>query len=242
MIVPLRFRAFPLLLAVACLAAQDTTARAGYIFTVDTSGLPASSSSTGDPYTYALEFLFALGGPNTGNTATISGISYGNGGSADATSIQTLGDVAVDPASQATVLSGATSGFGLFQENFTPGDTLQFDVNVTNLPQAYGGADTFTFGILYSDPLNIATTNPNGYDSFVEIDAGLVDPTTNASVAPVLTLSSSDDPNPDFNVPTPTFLPDVSSVPEPASVVLVAGAVLAAGLARCRRSRARRVR
>jgi len=195
-------------LAVVWLLALPAVGHAGYVVTVDTSGLSAG-------YTYAIDFQFALGGSSTLNDAVVNGITFGAGGSAgDASTIQTTGDVAGDLQDEPITLSGDQGGYAEFLQSFTPGSQLQFGVNVGNMPQTDGGLDTFTFAILYYDSngnlYNIATDNPNFNDAFVEIDTG-------SAAFPSTIASQSVDPT--FPVPT-SEVTAVTLVPEPGALCL----------------------
>ena len=220
------------LLAVVCVLARPAIGRADLEVTVDTSALPTG-------YTYAIDYQFALGGPSTSNTATVYGFGFGIGGSAgDPSTVQTTGAVTGTLQSAPVTLSGATGGFAEFTQNFTPGTKLTFDLGVTNSPLSAGQQDTFTFGLLYYDPsaggfVNIATGNPNGNNSFLEID------TSSASGGSLTVIAStSQGYDPTFSVPAPTV--QVIGVPEPSGVLAALAGLpcmgMLLGLARRRRA------
>jgi hypothetical protein len=218
------------LLAAASLALLPAPCRAGlFTVTLNTSGLPAGT-------TYALDFTLAAGGPNTNNTATITPVTFGAGGSAGpGSSVQRTGHVTGDLQHLPITLFEDVGGFGDFVQDFTPGSQLQFTVNLTTNPQPPGfGQDSFTFGVLYLDPgsgnfFNIITNDPNLNDAFAEIDL-------NASGPPNARGFKSTDPL--FpNVPTATVL--AVNVPEPSTLALfLVGASVAALAHRWPRRRA----
>jgi hypothetical protein len=183
------------LLAVGWLLAVPAFAWAQFSVTLDTAGLSSA-------YSYAIEYQFALGGAGTGNTAAVSGITFGTGGSAEsAGSVQTIGSVTGDLQSQPIVLSGISGGYADFTQDFTPGSQLQFTVKMSNLSQTGGNSDTFIFDLLYLDPSSgnwyqISTNNPNFNNALLEID------TSPFGVGqPSYIASDSNDPN--FTLPAP---------------------------------------
>jgi hypothetical protein len=201
----------PAILAVSWLLAVPGACWAQFTVTLDTSKLNST-------YTYAIDYQFSLGGASTSNMAIVNGISFGTGGSAGSGStLQTIGSVTGNLQSQPIVLSGTSGGFADFTEDFTPGNQLQFSVNVSNLPQTGGNSDTFVFDLLYLDPtygwLNIATDNTNNNYAFLEID-------TNAGGPLTVIASASIDSN--FTLLAPDVVSDaVSNAPAPSSFCLV---------------------
>jgi hypothetical protein len=98
---------------------------------------------------------------------TLSNFSFG-GGSINVTPISVTGGVVVGNSPFTIVLSD-TAFFSDVQFSFTPGSVLSYNVATT----ANGDAatpDAFTFAILDSNSNEIATTNPNGLNAFVEVD------------------------------------------------------------------------
>jgi hypothetical protein len=179
-----------------------------------------TSSLTGHPPgTFAVDFQFTDGtgiGDNN-NRVKLSGFMFG-GGSALPPAPPPTGDVTGSLGAQPIILSDS-QGFNEFIESFNPGSQLRFTVDLTTNPdQPPTVSDTFTFAILQNG-LNVPTTNPDGSDTFFEVNI-------TASGPVVVTAGSA--PGSGFSIAPPA----VQQVPEPGTGVLFL--VGGAGLAVCR--------
>ena len=174
-------------------------------YTVNLNTAPVSGSS----FTLLFQITDGSGSPGN-NMVSLSGFNFGAGGSATGTATLTggaSGDIA--------------SGFGLtdtdfvntIEQTFTAGSSLDFTVQLSdNLEQPT--PDEFAFSIE-----EISTTDPGG--ALTVIDIGQ---------AP-LTFSASGNGNASDQIGSPTV---ESSVPEPATLLLLATGLLGAKLARRR--------
>jgi hypothetical protein len=190
-----------------CLLAASTTARADFDVAIDTSSLSLS-------YSYMIELQFSQGGLNTSNTATVYGINFGTGSAGALSTATTSGSVTGNLLSLPIVMSfypNTSYQSDDFTQAFTPGNTLQFSVSMTNYAETPGSYDTFGIDILYYDPhlnywLPIATNdyNTNGIFLFEADTPGGGNPGPYASV------------NSSFVIPTP----DVVATPAPSSLCL----------------------
>jgi hypothetical protein len=134
------------------------------ILTLNTTPLETSSAG---PFTLDFQLNEGDGGSNNYNQVTLSNFGFG-GGSVSTTPTSSTGGITVTPSPFEVVLA-ETSFFNDVQFSFTPGSSLSFTFSSTtnNDPVA---PDTFTFAIYDNSGNEIATTNPSGFDSFVEVD------------------------------------------------------------------------
>jgi hypothetical protein len=151
------FRFLAYLLAVA-------PALFGVTVTINTSALGASSSG---PFTLDFQFVDGNGTGDGNNLVTLSNFSFG-GGSINMTPVSNTGGVQVG-SSPFTLALSDTAFFTDVQFSFTPGSVLSFDVTSTAHADSTT-PDAFTFAILDSNSNEIPTANPNGLNSFVELD------------------------------------------------------------------------
>lgn len=191
------------------------------IFNLNTTPLETSSAG---PFTLDFQLNEGDGGSNGYNTVTLSSFGFG-GGSINTAPTSSTGGITVTPSPFGVVLA-ETSFFNDVQFSFTPGTSLSFTFSSTtnNDPIA---PDTFSFAIYDNSGNEIATTNPNGFDSFVEVDL----PSGGSGVNTILSGSA-----PGASVMlNPPAQGSSSSVPEPSYFGPIS--LLAAALAlRIRRS------
>jgi hypothetical protein len=219
-----------LVLLVSC-----ASSRAGQVtVTLDTSQLAAD-------YTALFGLDFELVGTG-GNTVTLSGFSFGNGGAAGPGAAFLTGGSSGDLGSFVS-LTDSANFFSDFNQQFTPGETLTFTLDSTLIAPGPGGSpDNFSMVIFQSyDPVN-------GYNPF-----------TTAGGTPILTADpSGNDTFLNFNINGPgstsieTF-PSASGdititvtpanfVPEPGSAVLMLSSVAGIAAAICRQRSRRTIR
>ncbi|HEX3747404.1 MAG TPA: dockerin type I domain-containing protein [Bryobacteraceae bacterium] len=150
--------------AMALCAAYVAAAGTHATVTIDTSGLVNRGNG---PFTLDLQFVEGDGAGDSNNMVTLSDFSLG-GGSIATPAISMTGGVTVS-ASPLTVVLVDSSFFQDVQLTFTPGNALTFQIDSTSNPDAVA-PDTFTMAILDGTGNEIPTNNPNGLDSFVEVD------------------------------------------------------------------------
>jgi hypothetical protein len=196
------------------------TVRADFIFnvSVNTSGLSNDSSLSGP---LGIDFELISGGSATTHTATISDFNFGSGGSANGSPSSLGGNVIGSLASTVTLTANSVSFFNDFNQGFTPGSTLSFQVDLTT-NVGTPTPDSFAFYILqgYSPNSGIPIpTTDNLASSLVSVDITSSDLTVQAFGG-----TNGDPPSPDVT-------PVTSPVPEPTTLPLFALglATLAAG-------------
>ena len=151
-------------LAIAIMATGMAVADTHGTVTIDTSALVNGGNG---PYTLDLQFIEGDGGASGNNRITLSNFSLG-GGSIMTPAVSTTGGVTVSSNPLSIVLVDS-SFFQDVQFTFTPGSFLSFQFDSTSNVDVVA-PDTFTLAILDNTLTEIPTTNPNGLNSFVEID------------------------------------------------------------------------
>jgi hypothetical protein len=178
------------------------------IVTLDTSSLIGHAGAPFDLDFEMADFNFT---PHPANTVTFSNFNFG-GGSAVLLDDSLLG---VTASTNPLGLTFTTpDSFGDAQLALTPGNTFSFEFDATSIPAS--DPQIFVFDIF--DHFNgftemIRTTNPNGFDTFFELDL----PTT-TSGAQIIASGSNES---DFDIAAPTV--QLITTPEPAT----AGSLLA---------------
>lgn len=202
----------------AALASADT------VFTLDTT--PLQSSGAG-PFTLDFQFIDGNGTGDGNNTVTLTDFDFG-GGSVALAAGYPIGGVTVGSGPFSITMTDS-SFFNEVQFLLTPGTQISFSF-ATTLNQDAAAPDAFTLAILDGTASEIATTNPNFNDSFIELDL----PTSSSDLSTILS-GSADGASVDLSAPTQGSEGSPGSVPEPGSAVL-----LLTGLAAIvRRGRAR---
>jgi hypothetical protein len=170
------------------------------------------------PFTLDFQFIDGNGAGDGNNTVTLSNFAAGSGSIGSSPS-SSAGGIVVNSSPLSVGLTDS-SFFNDVQFAFTPGNTLSFNVAATSNADTFG-PDTFTFAILDKHGNEIPTTNPNGLNSFLELD--LPGPGTGRVV---ITSGSSDQSS--FQLSAPTDQSGVSAVPEPSAlpVIGIAAALL----------------
>jgi hypothetical protein len=190
-----------------------------------------TSSLVGSPDgPFALDIQLNDGsGPVGNNSATISALSFGPGGSLGSIVPGNIGTYNGDLSTTLSLADGAPSTD--FAQYFTPGDTLRFHVALTTNADTLTpiSPDEFSIGILYgSSLLDLPTLGP--LDQFLSVAIDGVNPS-------IEVYTSDPSRSPMLDIPDPTVSP--TAVPEPNSLVLLATGFVAALAARLAR-RARR--
>ena len=201
------------ILTVLLLLGTPLSAGSVYQVVLNTTPLMVSPSA---PFSLQFELIDGSGLGDRNNIATLSNFQFA-GGAAVAGSTSTTGTVIGDLGSAVTLLDNGF--FTVFQQRFTPGNSLSFILNLTTNVDAGGVPDLFSFAILDKGGIEIPTTSVDGALLEINIDSShptpLVfgsDPNTPASGGDLLNLAA----------------PLIA--PEPGSIVLVLSALAGAGL------------
>ena len=193
------------------------TASASVIYNVTLNTAPLVGHLAG-PFYLSLAFTDGSGVDDANNTVTLSNINFG-GGSA-------LGNPLVFGGANGSLETGVaitdSSFFSLFSEQFAPGLHLSFTLGLTLNDDAGGTPDRFTFFVLDSSGVPLPTLAPSG-DYFFGVDlhsTGLTfdaygsDPSRAPTVGNPLSISGP-------------IITSLNSVPEPSTIYLLGGALLA---------------
>jgi hypothetical protein len=183
--------------------------------TLDTATLIGNASG---PFTLDFQFIEGNGIGDSNNTITLSNFSFG-GGSITTSASSTTGGVSV-MSSPFSITLVDSSFYQDIEFAFMPGTTLSFLVDATSNIDTVA-PDTFTFAIFNNTLTPIPTTDPNGFDTFLDI--GL--PTVGSGTQ--IIASGTDLTRTTINIEAPTVGPETSSVPEPSSLWLVGPVLLA---------------
>jgi hypothetical protein len=152
---------FALILTV--LMGRAATADVSYNVTLDTQTL---GSSAAEPFSLGLEL--AQGDQPYGNSAVVGGFDFGSGSPSGAPTI-TLGDITGDLSNSVTFSDSAPLSF--FAQQFVPGKTLSFSVQLGTNVSSAGIPDAFVIYVLDSTGSPIPTLAGPGADYLVIIDA-----------------------------------------------------------------------
>lgn len=214
------------LFAVLVTAAVLPDARADAIFTVtlDTSLLTALPASSAGPFSLAYQLTDGSGSNDANNTATISGIQFGAGGSAGAcpSACSAFGGASGDAGSSIVLTDSAF--FNAMLQGFTPGDTLSFLVDLTTNVDSGATPDVFSFDLLDGSGGSLPTLDPSGADSLLTV--------TLDSASPAILAYGSDLGRPanggvTVSLSAATIGTPKSAVPEPNTVGLLGMSIAA---------------
>ena len=220
----------PVCLALGLVAlGRPVSAQLKYHVQVDTSHLnPASTYYT--EFTLSDGHVTSLGSPDTNNIVHLNNFTFG-GGASGAGLTPEVGNASGSTASSVLLADGDAGGIADHAQAFTPGSSLGFDATVTTNTDAGGIPDIFTFFLLDSNQLPLATNSPaETPNAFSRLD--ITDPGIN--LASVTSYGNSDIPisAPEITVSTET--------PEPGSMALGIGVSLCALLTALRRNTRKR--
>jgi len=195
-----------------------------------------TSQLVGNPAApFYIEFQLNDGsGTNDGNnTAAVTSFDFGGGAPGDPSTIVTNGGAGGCLNCGVTITDN--SFFNQFYQQFTPGTTLTFEVNLTENVDSGPQPDEFTFAILDCSQTEIPTTSPANALLTVDISAPAkiqtFSGTTNAS------LACNGQPGIPLPAPATAVLPEPGTLP----VGIVGLAFVSIGLRLTRRRRASRM-
>jgi hypothetical protein len=187
-------------LAVAVLLANPASADTIFTVSLDTTPLVGSAAAP-----FSLFFQLTDGGGVASNTVTLSNFTFGTGG-----------------ASGAPALSGGASGsltagvsltdtdfFNSFEEFFTPGALLRFDVHMTTNVEPGPIPDAFGFSIFDSTG-GIFTVDPSGAEVLLRVDID--------SASPQVLTYGADPTRGSITMDAPVV---TTAVPEPGTLLLI---------------------
>jgi hypothetical protein len=207
------------LAGVCCLLSLPANAD---LITLDTS--PLVGHPAGPFYIY-LALTDGDGFGDTNNTVTVSGFDFGGGNA--------LGNPLLFGGASGSLAAGVTisdsSFLNLFYQQFAPGLQLSFSLGLTSNDDLGGTPDRFTFFVLDSSGVALPTLAPAG-DYFLGADLGSSGPLFDAWASDTSRAPSVGNP---VSISAPTIT-SVSSVPEPSTIYLLGGALLAMGSMRNR--------
>lgn len=203
---------------ICCLAVIAGAASADAIYTVSIDTNPLIGSSA-QPFTLDLQFADGSGTGDANNTVLLSGFSFGLGGGPLGSAFPGIGGVSGDLSSFVTMTD--SSFFNEFDQEFTPGATLSFQLDLTTNGDV-AAPDEFSLGILDSTGQEIPTLDPGGALIVADILGGSV------NISRFATDSTQSPPagGPPIAIPAPQVTA-VSSTPEPGSLFLLPAACLA---------------
>lgn len=161
---------FLAIIGAGCLCGGAATTNAAlYHITVDTSALTSPAVAGSAPF--SLDFQFSDGGLLGNNTATVGNFDFGGG---SAVGSATLIGGATGNISSSIALDNSSPFQELYQA-FTPGNSLSFDVS---LSQNVDGItpDAFAFSILDGSLFNIPTDSVFGDDTLLHADITTTNP------------------------------------------------------------------
>ncbi len=197
---------------IALLALTSAAVFGNTIVTLNTAPLQTSSAG---PFTLDFQFLDGDGTGDGNNTVTLSNFTFG-GGSVNTTPSFSTGGINVTTGPFGVTLTD-TAFYNDVEFSLTPGSSLSFALDSTSNPDT-SAPDTFTFAIFDGSGNEISTTNPNGLDSFLELDL----PTGST---PITTILSGSAPGASVMLAPPVESSGGTTTPEPSAFIPLVGAL-----------------
>jgi hypothetical protein len=209
----------PGLVGLALLAVMPSPGRADLTFTVTLNTTPLESEGGSGPF--YIDLTLTAGSTVNTAQATINSFSFGTGGSAGSNSTITLTNGAAGSLGSGVTLNDSTN-YNDFNQAFTPGSLLTFNVDIATTSISTPIPANFSFSILDGTGNAIATTDPSGASTLLNLDL----------TGPSPTIHTYSSPSDNLGAPSVSY---PGSVPEPASLAMTAiGLVMAGSIARRR--------
>ncbi len=183
------------------------------------------------PFTLDLQFFDGSGAPGdlNNNTVTLTDFAFGSGSAS--------GGGAATGGASGSLATGVTlqdlEFFNEYYEDFTPGNTLSFSIDTTNVADPGGTPDLFTVAILDSMGNELPTTG--GSNEFLDVSLA-------GGVAPVIATYGSA-PGSQYSLVAPVVLAQSqgpSPVPEPSAFGALLAGMVALSIARSVREKRQR--
>ena len=198
---------YALMTCVLC-ALSASACRADLLFHVSLNTLPLVGQPS-PPSPFSLEFELTDGG-SVMNTALISNFDFGGGLAAGTPNFNPATAGSGSLSSSVTLHDGTGFLANTFTQEFAPGNTLDFDVQLTTNVDA-PAPDAFSFAILDRDGNRLPTQDTFGTDFFFTVELNA----SNLSVQDVQTFASHP------SSPIQLNAPSVQAIPEPTAVTLL---------------------
>ncbi len=207
-----------IVIAGLCLFCTGMNAASVYQFSLDTSSLMLPGNAAQGPF--CLEFLYneGSGDPDSDNTVTLSNFNFGGGGPVAGTAAL-FGGASGSLETQITITD--SEFWNAYTQPFNPGTVLSFRIDLTNNIDAGPDfvPDYFVFAILDGPGNEIPTQSLNelGWSAFLTIQADPAGPIATSYSGTSLGLGA----------PSLTEGPGGTATPEPGSILLLAGGLIA---------------
>jgi hypothetical protein len=185
-----------------------------YLVNIDTAPLIGHPAA---PFFFGAVFIDGSGIGDANNTVTLSNFDFHGGASVSSPLL--LGGASGSLSTTTSIID--SSSFNLFEQEFSPGVELTFNLDLTSNDDVSGTPDRLTLYILDNSGNPLPTLAPTG-DYLLGADLG--------SAGPVLDFYGTDpsrspsEGNP-LAIPAPTVAP-TGIVPEPAPIVLLGSIIL----------------
>jgi hypothetical protein len=156
-----------------------STCQAESVFSLSLNTAPLVGNANA-PFSIDFQFTDGSGIGDTNNTATLSAFNFSGGGASGSPTL--TGGAAGSLGSTVTLTD--SSFFNEFFQEFTPGSTLRFTVNLTTNVDAGGTPDEFSFALLDKNLIDIPTTSAT--NAFLVVDITSANPSLQifAAMAP----------------------------------------------------------
>jgi hypothetical protein len=208
-----RFLPYASLLAGACWALSSASLQANPLYTVSLTTAPLSGHSAA-PFYLDFQLNDGRGAGDGNNTVTLSHFQFGVGGNAAGTPL-TQGGASGDLLT-AVVIHDNNALLNDFHQEFIPGDTLSFDLDLTTQVDS-PTPDEFSFALLDNTLAELPTQGP--FDVLATIDITSPSPRVQTFASDPTRSPRGGGPGITINVPT------LQAIPEPPT-----GALLLAGV------------
>lgn len=199
---------------------SPAAATAIFDVTLDTTPLTMTPGSASGPFAVFFQLTDGSGSGNGNNTLTLSNFVFDTGSAVPGTSV--FGGASGDLSGG--ILLTDTSFFTSFSQEFVPGGMFSFRISLTTNLEPGGTPDAFAFSILDSMGFPIPTEDPAMADTLLTLNIDSSDP--------AVSTYATDSIRTDILIGPATAIAAPSSVPEPATLSLVALGIASVVVAR----------